>query len=123
MAAQERMVGSRILAFSYGYMGEDYGETRHAAWTVYYWTLVLGQVAAALCATTKRQPLFGEGGYGSPNSLLNITLVCELILSLVATWAAFLVVKGAHIPVAVRLFLEVMHTSWLAQAFESHDCS
>ena len=29
--------------------------------TVYYWTLVLGQVAAALASTTKRQPLFGEG--------------------------------------------------------------
>ena len=30
--------------------------------TVYYWTLVLGQVAAALASTTKRQPLFGSGG-------------------------------------------------------------
>ena len=29
--------------------------------TVYYWTLVLGQVAAALASTTKRQPLFGSG--------------------------------------------------------------
>ncbi|CAJ1373836.1 unnamed protein product [Effrenium voratum] len=124
---RERMVGSRILAFSYGYMGSlqcvfcwlmyflatpgigsllkaheplsEYSQeertTERRGMTVYYWTLVLGQVAAALCATTKRQPLFGEGGYGSPNSLLNITLVCELILSLV-----------------------VMHTSWLAQAFE-----
>ena len=29
--------------------------------TVYYWTLVLGQVAAALSSTTKSQPLFGDG--------------------------------------------------------------
>ncbi|OLP79728.1 Potassium-transporting ATPase alpha chain 2 [Symbiodinium microadriaticum] len=63
--------------------------------TVYYWTLVLGQVAAALASTTKRQPLFGSGGYGFPNQILNITLCCEVVLSLM-----------------------VMHSSMLRPAFE-----
>jgi len=63
--------------------------------TVYYWTLVLGQVAAAMSSTTKNQPLFGDGGYGLPNHLLNVTVVGELILSLV-----------------------VMHVGWTRKSFE-----
>ncbi len=37
--------------------------------TVYYWTLVLGQIAAAISTTTKLQSVFGIGGkaYGFPN--------------------------------------------------------
>ena len=40
--------------------------------TVYYWTLVLGQVAAAMSSTTKNQPLFGDG------SALRSSLSCTL---------------------------------------------
>ncbi|CAE8585381.1 unnamed protein product [Polarella glacialis] len=65
---------------------QDYSDeeisTQMRGMTVYYWTLVLGQVAAGLCATTKLQPLFGEGGYGLPNKLLTGTLIAELIFSL-----------------------------------------
>eukprot|EP00439_Symbiodinium_sp_Y106_P070149 s548_g12.t1 len=93
----ERMISSKILLYSYGYIGvlqavfcwmmyflatpglanqirthDDltYYTPEETIWqkilekrgmTVYYWTLVLGQVAAALASTTKRQPLFGSG--------------------------------------------------------------
>uniref|UniRef100_A0A7S4T9C8 Cation-transporting P-type ATPase N-terminal domain-containing protein n=1 Tax=Alexandrium monilatum TaxID=311494 RepID=A0A7S4T9C8_9DINO len=50
--------------------------------TVYYWTLVLGQIAAAIGATTRSQQIFGSAGYGLPNRLLNVTLVFEVLLSL-----------------------------------------
>ena len=64
--------------------------------TVYYWSLVLGQVAAAYCSTTKSQPLFGKDGYGvKKNSLLNIAITAEITLSLL-----------------------VMHVPWLTAAFE-----
>lgn len=77
----------------------DYGHqdrvVERTGMTVYYWTLVLGQVAAALSSTTKSQPLFGDGGYGLPNHLLNVTVVLELILS-----------------------LAVMHVEWTRKSFE-----
>jgi len=62
--------------------------------TVYYWTLVLGQLAAAVGATTRAQRIFGPGGYGLPNRLLGAALAAEVVLSLVAmhwrpTLAAF----------------------------------
>lgn len=64
--------------------------------TVYYWSLVLGQVAAAYACTTKSQPLFGPEGYGiKKNSLLNIAVSAEITLSLL-----------------------VMHVPWLTAAFE-----
>ncbi|CAE7561200.1 ATP12A [Symbiodinium necroappetens] len=123
----ERMISSKILLYSYGYIGvlqavfcwmmyflatpgignlvqahddlKDYTQEEtileKRGMTVYYWTLVLGQVAAALASTTKRQPLFGSGGYGFPNQILNITLCCEVVLSLM-----------------------VMHSSMLRPAFE-----
>jgi sodium/potassium-transporting ATPase subunit alpha len=50
--------------------------------TVYYWTLVLGQIAAAISTTTKSQQVFGPGSYGFPNNLLNLLLILEIALGL-----------------------------------------
>mmetsp|Transcript_21897 Transcript_21897/g.49960 ORF Transcript_21897/g.49960 Transcript_21897/m.49960 type:complete len:1124 (-) Transcript_21897:34-3405(-) len=47
--------------------------------TAYYWTLVLGQVGAAVAATTTRQSLFQ---YGLPNKHLNACIIMEILLSL-----------------------------------------
>eukprot|EP00929_Paragymnodinium_shiwhaense_P079798 TRINITY_DN4159_c1_g1_i2.p1 TRINITY_DN4159_c1_g1~~TRINITY_DN4159_c1_g1_i2.p1 ORF type:complete len:152 (+),score=21.10 TRINITY_DN4159_c1_g1_i2:126-581(+) len=47
--------------------------------TVYYWTLVCGQVGAGLATTTSKESLFT---YGVPNHRLNITIVLELVLAL-----------------------------------------
>ena len=46
----------------------------------YYWTLVIGQVAAALATTTTRQSLFN---YGLPNNVLTLCIVLELVLAIV----------------------------------------
>eukprot|EP00927_Polykrikos_kofoidii_P070973 TRINITY_DN67324_c0_g1_i1.p1 TRINITY_DN67324_c0_g1~~TRINITY_DN67324_c0_g1_i1.p1 ORF type:complete len:1142 (+),score=225.82 TRINITY_DN67324_c0_g1_i1:121-3546(+) len=53
--------------------------------TVYYWTLVFGQIGAALATTTKLQPLFGPGGYGLPNCTLNVMILFEIALSFAVT--------------------------------------
>merc|ERR1712190_372855 len=54
--------------------------------TVYYWTLVLGQIAAAISTTTKLQSVFGIGtpAFGFPNSTLNWMFLGELALGLAA---------------------------------------
>jgi len=56
--------------------------------TVYYWTLVIGQIAAAISTTTKLQSVFGCCGpaYGLPNMTLNVMFVGELILGLLAIY-------------------------------------
>merc|ERR1719217_134242 len=56
--------------------------------TVYYWTLVLGQIAAAISTTTKMQSVFGFGGpaYGWPNCTLNCMFVFEIVLGLLAIY-------------------------------------
>jgi len=55
--------------------------------TVYYWTLVLGQIAAAISATTERQSLIS---YCLPNKMLNLAFVFELALGLVSIFCAFM---------------------------------
>merc|ERR1719159_2054945 len=47
--------------------------------TMYYWALILGQVGAAIAATTTRQSVFS---YGLPNKWLNGCIVFELLLGL-----------------------------------------
>jgi magnesium-transporting ATPase (P-type) len=56
--------------------------------TVYYWTLVLGQIAAAISTTTKSQSVFGCCGpaYGFPNSTLNFMFFIEIALGLAAIY-------------------------------------
>merc|ERR1711957_67397 len=57
--------------------------------TVYYWTLVLGQIAAAMCTTTELQSVFGLGGeaaYGFPNVPLNCMFLAEVALGLAAIY-------------------------------------
>merc|ERR1711862_855153 len=58
--------------------------------TVYYWTLVLGQIAAAISTTTRLQSVFGLCGkpYGFPNSTLNWMFVGEIALGLAAVYWA-----------------------------------
>jgi len=55
--------------------------------TIYYWTLVLGQIAAALSTTTERQSLFT---YCFPNTMLNIAIVGEVCLGLVSIYCSFM---------------------------------
>merc|ERR1712025_1210559 len=43
--------------------GDRYFEVVTVGKTVYYWTLVLGQVAAAISTTTKTQSVYGFFGY------------------------------------------------------------
>lgn len=51
----------------------------YAGSTGYYWTLVLGQVGAALATTTTKQSIFQ---YGIPNKWLNWCIVLEIFLAL-----------------------------------------
>jgi len=51
-----------------------------AGMTMYYWTLVMGQVGAALAMTTTKSSLLT---YGVPNGALNVCIVLEILLSLV----------------------------------------
>merc|ERR1719478_661933 len=73
---------------------EDYSEEdafmNAQGMTVYYWTLVLGQIAAAISTTTKLQSVFGFGGraYGFPNCTLNIMFAFEILLGLAAIYWA-----------------------------------
>jgi magnesium-transporting ATPase (P-type) len=53
--------------------------------TSYYWTLVLGQVGAALATTTTKQSLFQ---YGIPNKWLNACIVFEILLALLVVGAS-----------------------------------
>lgn len=47
--------------------------------TVYYWTLVVGQLAAAYSATTFKESLMT---YGIPNKVLNYFIIGEILLSM-----------------------------------------
>jgi len=106
----EKMVTKYTLLYSYCYMGvlqttlcwiaflttpgvwDLMGKVRidtphdvhihRQAMSAYYWTLLVGQVAAAISTTTKTQRVFGPGGYGLPNMLLNSFLVGEVLLGL-----------------------------------------
>jgi magnesium-transporting ATPase (P-type) len=116
----EKMVNSKVLLYSYGYIGicqmvfcwamffyaspgimrlyinqvnpEDYSEEdafqNAQGMTVYYWTLVMGQIAAAISTTTKLQSVFGCGSkaYGFPNGTLNFMFVFEIALGLAAIY-------------------------------------
>mmetsp|Transcript_88312 Transcript_88312/g.161728 ORF Transcript_88312/g.161728 Transcript_88312/m.161728 type:complete len:1101 (-) Transcript_88312:166-3468(-) len=76
--------------FMSGKSPNDYSEEDalvvHQGMSVYYWTLVLGQIAAAISTTTKLQSVFGCGGtaYGWPNVTLNLTFLFEVGLGLLA---------------------------------------
>jgi len=103
----EKLVNWKVLVYSYCYIGQlqmalcwgfymmvpgimnlfqkevfnhDDKVVHVRAMTVYYWTLVLGQIAAAICTTTKTQRVFGPGGYGLPNNLLSFLIVLEVAL-------------------------------------------
>uniref|UniRef100_A0A7S2N709 Cation-transporting P-type ATPase C-terminal domain-containing protein n=1 Tax=Zooxanthella nutricula TaxID=1333877 RepID=A0A7S2N709_9DINO len=55
--------------------------------SVYYWTLVIGQIAAAVSATTERQSLLT---YCFPNTLLNLAFAFEVALGLVSLCGEFM---------------------------------
>jgi len=80
--------------YTSGKSPNDYSEEDHFAdkqgMTVYYWTLVLGQIAAAVSTTTKNQSVLGIGGqaYGFPNNTLNLMFLGELLLGLGAIYLA-----------------------------------
>lgn len=60
-------------------------EADYAGMTAYYWTLVFGQVGAALAATTTRQSALWKW---APNSYLTWCIVLELLLALlVIMWS------------------------------------
>jgi len=56
--------------------------------TTYYWTLVMGQIAAAISTTTKVQSVFGFCGtpYGFPNMTLNFMFLLEIGLGLLSIY-------------------------------------
>jgi len=54
---------------------------------VYYWTLVLGQIAAAIAASNERQSLLT---HRFSNKVLNVALLLELVLGLVSLYAEFM---------------------------------
>jgi len=105
----EKLVNWKVLVYSYCYIGqlqmvlcwacylmvpgilelfrkEHYNSADKSihiqGMTVYYWTLMLGQIAAAISTTTKTQRVFGPGGYGFPNVALTILIVVEIALGL-----------------------------------------
>lgn len=69
------------------YSPEDF-ETDTMGMTVYYWTLVLGQIAAAVSTTTKLQSVlgFGTAPYCFPNTTLNLMFVGEVVMGLAAIY-------------------------------------
>jgi len=69
------------------YTVEDF-ETDTMGMTVYYWTLVVGQIAAAVSTTTKLQSVFGLGTtpYCFPNNTLNLMFVGEVVMGLAAIY-------------------------------------
>jgi len=68
------------------YSGKKYFAELSTGKTVYYWTLVMGQIAAAISTTTKLQSVFGFGSkpYGFPNVTLNVMFILEVALGLAA---------------------------------------
>jgi len=52
--------------------------------TIYYWTLVCGQIAAAMSTTTERQSLLT---YCLPNLTLNVAFFFEVVLGLASIYA------------------------------------
>lgn len=70
------------------YSGPKYFDEVAVGKTVYYWTLVMGQIAAAISSTTKQQSVFGFFGqaYCFPNTTLNIMFVGEVVLGLLAIY-------------------------------------
>mmetsp|Transcript_7365 Transcript_7365/g.15993 ORF Transcript_7365/g.15993 Transcript_7365/m.15993 type:complete len:1114 (-) Transcript_7365:342-3683(-) len=58
-------------------------QANYAGMASYYWTLVLGQVGAALATTTTRSSLFT---YGLPNKWLNLCIVLEILLALLVVY-------------------------------------
>jgi magnesium-transporting ATPase (P-type) len=116
---KEKLVNRFVLIYSYGYIGQlqmafcfimfffasphvldlmgvspdDYTEEQKMwdtqGMSVYYWTLVIGQIAAALSTTTKLESVFGLGQkpYGFPNTVLNLMFLLELGLGLGAIFA------------------------------------
>jgi len=110
----EKLVNWKVLIYSYGYIGQlqmiccwlaffyaspniwsivgkkeaEYTEkdeyTDTQGMTVYYWTLVVCQIAAAISTTTKLQSVIGLGGpaYCFPNTTLNMMFGFELALGL-----------------------------------------
>jgi sodium/potassium-transporting ATPase subunit alpha len=63
-------------------------ETVNRGRSVYYWTLVMGQIAAAISTTTKFQSVFGYFGtpYCFPNTALNLMFVGEVALGLLTIY-------------------------------------
>mmetsp|Transcript_65872 Transcript_65872/g.117046 ORF Transcript_65872/g.117046 Transcript_65872/m.117046 type:complete len:1110 (+) Transcript_65872:140-3469(+) len=62
--------------------------------TSYYWTLVIGQVGAALAATTTKQSIFQ---YGLPNGWLNMLILLEILLAIVVvTWSPLQALCKTH---------------------------
>lgn len=89
------------------YSAED--EFRNAqGMTVYYWTLVLGQIAAAISTTTKLQSVIGLGGpaYGAPNTTLNIMFVVEIAIGLLAIFWKPMAGLFDTAPISMRSLLE-----------------
>jgi len=102
----EKIVNGGVLVYAYGYMGimqmvccwffyftapgikdnvgksdftPDEVHTNKVASTLYYYTLIIGQIAAAYATTTYHQSLFS---YGAPNMGLNLCVVIEIVLAM-----------------------------------------
>mmetsp|Transcript_50845 Transcript_50845/g.115552 ORF Transcript_50845/g.115552 Transcript_50845/m.115552 type:complete len:1098 (+) Transcript_50845:195-3488(+) len=104
---RERMVDWTVLVYSYFYIGMiqmaacwfvffsmphildlmhkhsssytvDETKWNYAGMAAYYWTLVLGQLGAAMVTTTTRTSLLS---YGLPNKWLNVCFVLEVLLA------------------------------------------
>jgi len=135
----EKIVNGGVLVYAYGYMGilqmvccwffyftapgiyqnlgkshftAEEAETNKVASTLYYYTLVVGQIAAALATTTYHESLLK---YCVPNMKLNICIILEVIFAaliiyepgsqevfmttglttkqMIAPWAAFLFIS------------------------------
>jgi len=73
------------------FTADEFQTTITSGKTVYYWTLVLGQIAAAISTTTKVQSVFGFfqcPAYLFPNMTLNLMFVGEIVLALLAIYTA-----------------------------------
>lgn len=111
--------------------------------TTYYWTLVMGQIAAAISTTTKMQSVFGFFGtpYCFPNMTLNVMFLLEIGLGLLAIYNPLvgswfetgpLDMKNLLLPISAlfgiclieevrKLFSRLMDTDDVVEAGDSSD--
>jgi len=135
----EKIVNGDVIVYAYGYMGvmqmaccwvfyfmapgimnnlgkskftPEEEETNKVASTLYFHTLVVGQIAAALATTTYYETLFK---YLIPNTKLNVCIVLEIVFAAIIIYEPF----WQGIFSTISLTTKQMVMPWMAFVFIS----